>query len=337
MPIPFILAGVALATGAYGIKKGIDAKEDYQQADRNNKTAQQIVEDTEDSINGYRKDTSRSIERLGNRKIKIMADNMKIFVETYSQIKNIEFTDSTGIDELKNFKPGSPELKHLSDLSLKASDMLTAAGGSVAAGAALAAGTYGLVMSGGFAVASTGAGIAGLSGVAATNATLAWLGGGSLAAGGFGMAGGMAVLGGIVAGPALAIGGAFMASKAEKALHDSRSNKENAKKFAEEGKTINALLTAISKRAEQIEELLCDLDALFKRFNKDMVRTIKYSGVDYRNYDKAEKESIMHAALTAKTIKMVIDTSLLKEDGTIASDSEKTLINGRSMLAKLEE
>ena len=49
-----------------------------------------------------------------------------------------------------------------------------------------------------------GAKFMGLSGVAATNAGLAFLGGGSLAAGGFGMAGGMAVVtaaGGILGGP----------------------------------------------------------------------------------------------------------------------------------------
>ena len=62
--------------------------------------------------------------------------------------------------------------------------------------------------------------IGALSGAAATNATLAWLGGGSLAAGGFGMAGGMAVLGGIVAGPALALGGVFLDSKAEDKLYE---------------------------------------------------------------------------------------------------------------------
>ena len=55
-----------------------------------------------------------------------------------------------------------------------------------------------------FAVASTGTAISSLSGIAASNATLAWLGGGSIAAGGFGMTGGLVVLlgGGAVIGSA---------------------------------------------------------------------------------------------------------------------------------------
>ena len=77
-----------------------------------------------------------------------------------------------------------------------------------AAGAFAAASTLG-----GTAVlgtASTGTAIASLSGAAATNATLAFLGGGSLAAGGLGVAGGTMVLGGLVAGPALAVFGLYL-------------------------------------------------------------------------------------------------------------------------------
>jgi len=32
MPLPFILAGAALLAGGYGIKKGLDAKEDFNKA-----------------------------------------------------------------------------------------------------------------------------------------------------------------------------------------------------------------------------------------------------------------------------------------------------------------
>lgn len=61
------------------------------------------------------------------------------------------------------------------------------------------------------AVASTGTAISSLAGAAATNATLAWLGGGTLAAGGFGVAGGTLVLASVVTLPALIIaGGVFV-------------------------------------------------------------------------------------------------------------------------------
>ena len=55
--------------------------------------------------------------------------------------------------------------------------------------------------------ASTGTAISSLGGAAATKATLAWLGGGALAAGGFGIAGGVVVLG------AIGVGGVYGAKK----------------------------------------------------------------------------------------------------------------------------
>ncbi len=40
MPLPFILAGVAIAAAGYGVKKGVDAKGDFNTADEYNTEAQ---------------------------------------------------------------------------------------------------------------------------------------------------------------------------------------------------------------------------------------------------------------------------------------------------------
>ena len=80
--------------------------------------------------------------------------------------------------------------------------MLGATVKGIAGGIGGALGAVGLAT--GIGTAGTGAAISGLSGAAATNATLAWLGGGTIASGGFGMAGGMVVLGGIAALPVIA-------------------------------------------------------------------------------------------------------------------------------------
>jgi hypothetical protein len=101
--------------------------------------------------------------------------------------------------------------------------------------------------------ASTGAAIAGLSGAAATNATLAFLGGGSLAAGGLGMAGGAMMLGGLVAGPALAIMGLIIGAKATDNLEKAKTNYEEAKKAAEELVTLSVACNDIRRRAATAE------------------------------------------------------------------------------------
>ena len=50
MPIPFIIAGVALVAGGYGVKKGIDAKGDFHEAKENNERAQSIYENAKEAL-----------------------------------------------------------------------------------------------------------------------------------------------------------------------------------------------------------------------------------------------------------------------------------------------
>ena len=131
------------------------------------------------------------------------------------------------------------------------------------------------------------------------------------------MAGGMAVLGGIVAGPALAIGGMFMASKAEKALNDARANMDQAKMFQEQGENICSALNAIQDRATQIKDLLDELDYRMARVVSDIDNIIYDFGTDFRKFNRSAKETVGIAVQIAKTIKIVIDTPLLNEDGEL--------------------
>ncbi len=43
MPLPFILAGAAIAAAGYGVKKGVDAKEDFDRAERYNNEAKKFM------------------------------------------------------------------------------------------------------------------------------------------------------------------------------------------------------------------------------------------------------------------------------------------------------
>lgn len=315
MPIPFILGALAAGAGAYGLKKGYDAKKDMDKAQKINNKAQEIARDTENTINRVRNNTNQTIELLGKTKIEILTGSLNDFVESFSRLKNVELSDSVGMEELRGFNPNSRDFIDIKNASFNAKELASGTAGSLAAGTLAAVGAYSAA--GTIGVASTGAAIAGLSGAAATNATLAWLGGGALSAGGFGMAGGMAVLGGIVAGPALAIGGAFMASKAEKALNDARSNLDQAHAFQEQGENICSVLNAIQDRAIQIKDLLDELDYRMSRAVSEVDNIIYDFGTDYRKLNRSAKEEIGIAAQIAKTIKIVLDTPLLNEDGEL--------------------
>lgn len=138
------------------------------------------------------------------------------FLNVFTQIKNVDFKETEGLDELHRLHIDEQEFVELRSMAHFAGSV---AGGAVAgtAGGALAAfGAYGAAQA--LAFASTGTAISALSGAAATNATLAFFGGGSLAAGGLGMAGGTAVLGGLVAGPALLVMGLVAGKAAKKGL-----------------------------------------------------------------------------------------------------------------------
>ena len=336
MPLPFILGAAAVAAGAFGVKKGLDAREDMEEAQDLLECAKEMSAEAENSIEKSRKGTAMTIENLGKTKIKILSTSMKKFVEEFSKIKNVDFQNSVGLEELKDFTPDSCDFSNLQQASFKASDLASGGLGGVAAGSLMAAGTYGAVGSAAFgAAASTGTAIAGLSGAAATNATLAWLGGGSLAAGGFGMAGGMMVLGGLVAGPALAVGGVFMASKAKEALYEAEEYYDKARAFKEQAKNICSNLSAIDERAKQIDFVLKKLDVYFKQSVAGL-SAVTSNGLNWKTYTNEEKQIVGASAQIAKTIKIILDTSLLNEKGNLQKGKVTAAVKlGEESLKKL--
>jgi hypothetical protein len=337
MPIPFIVGGIALAAGATGIKKGIDAKSDMDSAKYWNVRAKELAEEAEFSIERSKKKTKITVEELGREKIRILSTSMTDFVTNFEKIKNINFSESEGLNELKNFKVSQEEFKQLKSAAFEAKDIAVNGLSAIGSGALVAYGTYGAVM-GGYvgALASTGTAIGSLSGVAATNATLAWLGGGSLAAGGYGMAGGMVVLGGLVAGPAIAIGGTLMASKAKKALNDAYSNYDEAEAFKTQADSIAVALKGIRTRADQLTDLLEKLDVIFTVSVRKLSNIISTEGVDWASYSTVSKNEVYRSVQIAKTIKIVLDTQLLKQDGKLDEKSREVVETGQKYLTALK-
>lgn len=127
------------------------------------------------------------------------------------------------------------------------------AGGGLATSAAL----YGGV--GVFGHASTGTAIGSLTGAAKESAILAWLGGGSLAADGFGMAGGTFVLFGITFGVGMAIGGELGAFLSQDRLIDAQRLSRQAHELAGELDVVNRGLRSIGNGAKRCTALLGQL------------------------------------------------------------------------------
>lgn len=323
MPIPFLIAAAAVAVGGLGVVGGVVAKETMDDAKSVGAEGEAIIERAERKRDDARKATNEAINKLGMKKLDILSGSIKVFVENFSKLKNVNFKDSVGMEELRDFTPHSDALGQLKKNSLSALEIGGSLAAGVAGGGVAALGAYGAVSVLG--VASTGTAISALSGAAATNATLAWLGGGSLAAGGLGVTGGMAVLGGVVLAPALLIGSFLMYSKAEEALSKAKTYRRKARQFEAECENACSLLAAIQQRADQIVGVLDRLDHMLVRGNGRLVHIIAQKGEDWNAFSKEDKKVVASVAMTAKTLKVIMDTPLLHEDGSLAEESQKIM------------
>ena len=329
MPLPLLLAGLALTAGGVGIKKGIDAKEDFDRAKSIDSDASRIYDHAKKSLENEREATQVAMISLGELKFSLFEVQLSRFVDAFSKIKNIDFDDS---QLLRNEKSLGETNMQLADIQSAVVALHSVLGGGVTALGA--GGLAGLAAYGGvgtFAAASTGTGIASLSGVAATNATLAWLGGGSLASGGMGMAGGTMVLGGLVAGPVLAVGGLMLASKAEEVKENALANLAESKKAAAEMDTGRASTHAIKIRFLDIAKVLNNLRSEIDPLLEGLVALTNQS-TNYRTYSEKDRVGVYNCLQMAATIKNIMETQVLSESGTLTGASNALLEQAKGSL-----
>ena len=323
MPLPvfFIGAAAAVATGTIGGGKTIKAAVDSSNAEKINKIANKSVEDARVELDRQRKETGASIENLGALKLNVLEHDVLDFVSTFEKIKNIDFQSSIGLDELKDLQLDQNTFLELKELGNFALEVAGGASAGAVSGALTAIGAYSAATT--FASASTGTAISTLGGIAAKNATLAFFGGGSLASGGFGMAGGMMVLGGLVAGPALLVMGLVTGAKSQEKLEYALANKAQADEVVESLNAAAYQCSAIRRRSYMFYSLLAHLDSYFLEQIWKMQDIVATEGVDYRAYKPESKKCIAAAASTACTIKAVLDTPILTQEGELTDASEK--------------
>ena len=303
MPFPALLLwGGAAIVAAAGVKKGYDAHCDSDRAKEIGENAEQKYKKAEKSLESARKNTQEALEFLGQVKLAAFTNQIKHMVDMHKKFKSkLEgYNERVYIENLKNFEV----------LVTKSIEVEKGLGTGAVGGALAALGAYGSV--GALATASTGTAIGTLSGAAATNATLAWLGGGSLAAGGFGMTGGMVALGGIALAPLLAIGGFWMASKAEEALTNAKKYAADVDMAVEKIKEIKIIMkgirTAAAEQATVIHEAI------------DRFEQVKVDNID-------DEDTFMRMMSIGKGLKQILDVPVIKDDGT-ANENIHSQCNG---------
>lgn len=306
MPLPIILWGAAALLAGTGVVKGVGAMSDFDDAKNIGKSAENRHKKAEARLEKQRIQTNAEFEKLGQIKLSVFTTQIKHLVQAIknsgkkAQSKLSQFDQSFSVENLK-------EMEAMVLNSLKIENGI--ASGTVT-GVLAGLGAYSSVST--LAAASTGTAISGLSGVAATNATLAWLGGGSLATGGFGMAGGALALGGIVLGPALAIGGFMLASKAEEALTQARKYEADVDIAIEKIKASKIVLAALSTNAEEMATALIETA---QRFDAIKVNNDSNSVV------------FEQMCMLGMALKAIANTPIMENDGT-ASEHITTKISG---------
>ncbi len=307
MPVPILLAGLGLAAGVIGASEHKSAKETNERAERKVRDAQNMYDDAKESLEKAKADSDQSLHKLGNTKVKALNGSVKQFIRVYDRIKNVQLSESTGLNEISSFKIEDQaviELKEMSDIYSDSvlSGATGAATGTVIALAAsgslpLVTGTLSIAGSM-LALGNVGAAV-GYAGAALSTAVSAT----PLAA---------------VAAPVILFTGISASMKADENLEKARTIYAQAEEACEEMKISETLCKAVADRSEMYDDLLNELNAMFSECTQILDTVIKQKTVQVGNKEiKSDDLSVDELELVAVTralagaVKAVIDTPIL--------------------------
>ena len=100
MPIPLLFIGVAAVTGATGVGSLTKAGFDQHKAKKLNENSDARLEDAALRLESLRTQCGEALEALGNEKLHVLNHSIHEFLAAFTQIKNVDFTESEGLAEL---------------------------------------------------------------------------------------------------------------------------------------------------------------------------------------------------------------------------------------------
>lgn len=319
MPLPAIIGAIFMAgAAAVGIGAHADAKETNEQAQAVANNAINSYNNAKSSLEKAQGKTEQSLLNLGNSKKMVLETSLNQFLTSYERIKNIEMSDSVGLDEIKNFsleKQDAIQLREMTDIyeSSFSSSVVGVATGAVIA---LAAGGSLPVITGTLTAAGTAL-AAGELGAAASFA------GSALSCGAA-----MTPLAAIAA-PVALFSGISASIKADENLEKAKVMCAEAEAASEKMKTAEVLCIAVADKADMYDDLLGKLNEMFSYctgmldgVTRKKMGVFKNKTVDARTFTEDELKLVAVTRALAGAVKAVIDTPILTKEGTISSESE---------------
>lgn len=303
MPLPFILAGVAIAAAGYGVKKGIDALDADCEADEFIKKAESLKEEATKRLESAQSDCKLAFAGFGEKKLRVLSRSVSNFLDHFHRLNRSRIIIE-GINMQDIQRQVSDARKITNQLNANCID------GDSALGV-----------------------IAGCVGLGASSFTAGAILGGGLAASGLA---GMAVVGGLLAAPALAILGALSADEMEKKRDDAKAYYSQVETDVKKADAIVDNLQAVRKMADLFTKQITKFDALFFSLSQDAIATMKKHHYDTSRYDQKEKDQLCVTVSTLSTLSAFLKVSIMDEHQKLNEKAKNALILMRKQMDSLE-
>ncbi|WP_033121967.1 sortase [Helicobacter pylori] len=205
------------------------------------------------------------------------------------------------------------------------SDLVSLGGVGAAVGVLATYGTYT-----GISAAAGGTVLSSLGGA------LAWMSSGAISAGGLGMVGGMTVLGGLVAGPALAIFGAVSADEMEEKLEKAKAYYSQVEEAVKKADAMIDQFQAIEKMDKLFTRQITKCDALLFSLSQDAIATMKKHNYDVSHYSQKERDQLCVAVSTLMTLSAFLKVPIIDKHQKLQEKAQRALEIMKRQMDSLE-
>ncbi len=298
MPLPFILAGVAIAAAGYGVKKVIDALDADCEADEFIKKAESLKEKAKRKVDNVQSSRNQALVRLGKKKLHVLSYTVSNFLDHFHQLKGHEFViNNMGMQNIQEQVSEVPSVVNkCKEMGL--SDLASLGGVGVAVGVLATYGAY--------------------TGI-------------SMAA-----AGSMALIGGVGAAPVIAILGAISADEMEKKLENAKAYCSQAEAAVKKADVVIDNLRSVEKMAELFTRQITKFDALFFSLSQEAIATMKKHNYNVSRYNQKEKDQLCITVSTLKTLGAFLKVSIMDKHQKLNKKAQNALNLMRDQTDSLE-
>ncbi|GAA9123772.1 hypothetical protein Taitung52_12190 [Helicobacter pylori] len=161
---------------------------------------------------------------------------------------------------------------------------------------------------------------------------------GAMLGGGLTMGGleGMTVLGGLVAGPALAILGAVSANEMEEKLEKDKAYYSQVEAAVKKADVVIDNLLAVERVVKLFTRQITKCDALLFSLSQDAIATMKKHNYDVSHYSQKERDQLCVAVSTLMTLSAFLKVPIIDKDQKLQEKAQRALEIMKRQMDSLE-